>query len=35
MDEVTLWRGVTRDDIENKTPAFMAYAAAMKDTGQL
>ena len=35
MDEVTLWRGVTRDDIESKTPAFMAYTAAMRDTGQL
>jgi hypothetical protein len=35
VDEVTLWRGVTREDIENETPAFMAYAAAMRDTGSL
>jgi hypothetical protein len=30
MDEVTLWRGVTREDIQNETPEFMAYAAAMR-----
>lgn len=35
MDEVMLWRGVTREDIERKTPAFMAYAAAMRDTGRI
>jgi hypothetical protein len=33
MDEVTVWRGVTREDIEHETPAFTAYAAAMRDTG--
>jgi len=35
MNEVTLWRGVTREDIEFETPAFMAYAAAMRDEGRL
>jgi hypothetical protein len=35
MDEVTLWRGVTQQDIDNETAAFMAYAAAMRDAGRL
>lgn len=35
MNEVVLWRGVTREDIEKETPAFLAYAAAMRDTGRL
>jgi hypothetical protein len=35
MNEVVLWRGVTRADIEAETPAFLAYAAAMRDTGRL
>ncbi len=35
MNELTLWRGITQDDIDNQTAQFMAYAAAMRDTGQL
>lgn len=35
MDEVTVWRGVTQEDIECETSEFMAYAAAMRDTGRL
>ena len=35
MDEVTLWRGVTLEDIDKETPEFMAYAAAMRDAGRL
>jgi hypothetical protein len=35
MDEVTLWRGVTREDIDKETPEFMAYAAAMRDAERL
>ncbi len=35
MDEITLWRGVTQQDIEHETPPFTAYAAAMRDTGLL
>jgi len=35
MDEITLWRGVMQQDIDNETAAFMAYAAAMRDTGRL
>lgn len=30
MDEIILWRGVTQEDIDNCTPFFMSYAAAMR-----
>lgn len=35
VSELVLWRGITREDIDQCTPQFMAYAAAMKDTGRL
>ena len=35
MDEVTIWRGVTQEDIDHETSAFTAYAAAMRDAGKL
>lgn len=35
MDEIILWKGVTQEDIDNSTPAFMSYAAAMGDTGKI
>lgn len=34
MDEIILWRGVTKEDIDNCTPVFMSYAAALRDTGK-
>ena len=34
-DEISLWRGVTQEDIERETPEFLAYTAAMRDTGRL
>ena len=35
VNEVIRWRGVTRADIDNETPEFMAYAMMMRDTGLL
>lgn len=33
MNELVLWRGITQQDIDQETPEFLAYAAAMRDTG--
>jgi hypothetical protein len=35
MNEIILWQGVTKEDIEKCTPRFMAFGAAMRDTGKL
>jgi hypothetical protein len=35
MNDLVLWRGITKEDIEQCTPQFMAYAAAMRDMGVL
>lgn len=35
MNEIILWRGVTQEDIDNCTPVFISYAAAMRDTGKI
>jgi GrpB-like predicted nucleotidyltransferase (UPF0157 family) len=35
MNDLVLWRGITQQDIDECTPQFMAYAAAMRDTGEL
>ena len=35
MNEIILWRGITKEDIEKCSPQFMAFAAAMRDTGKL
>ncbi len=35
INELVLWCGVTQRDIEEQTPEFVAYASAMKDTGQI
>ena len=35
MDELTVWCGVTLDDIDRRTPEFMSYAAALRDLGKL
>lgn len=35
FNEVILWRGVTKEDIETQTPSFLGYAAAMRDEGIL
>lgn len=34
-NDVTLYLGVSEDDINNRTPRFMAYAHALRDTGKL
>lgn len=34
-NDLTLYLGVSRDDIDNRTPRFMAYAHALRDTGKL
>ncbi len=35
MNALVLWRGITQHDIDQKTPQFMMYAAAMRDTGRI
>ncbi len=35
VNDLVLWRGITKLDIEQRTPHFMAYAAAMRDTERL
>lgn len=34
-DELLLWRGITRDDIDNKTPQFMMYVEALRNLGKI
>lgn len=34
-DELFLWQGVSQDDIDNKTPRFVAYAYTLRDLGRL
>lgn len=31
INHLVLWRGITKEDIEQRTPLFMAYAAALRD----
>lgn len=35
MNEIALWKGMTDEDINNSTPIFMSYVAAMRDTGEM
>lgn len=35
MNEIILWRGVTQEDIDKCTPIYIAYVAAMRDTGKI
>lgn len=35
MNEIILWKGITQEDIDNCTPEFMSYAAAMRDMGKI
>ena len=35
VNDLVLWRGITKQDIDQCTPQFMAYAAAMRDMGRL
>jgi hypothetical protein len=34
FNEIILWRGVTKEDIDHETPAFWEYAAAMRHAGR-
>ena len=34
-DELILWKGVTKEDLEKETPVFYSYAAALRDSGRL
>ncbi|ABR47612.1 hypothetical protein Amet_1412 [Alkaliphilus metalliredigens QYMF] len=34
-NEIILWQGITKEEIEKCTPRFMAFAAALRDTGRL
>ena len=34
-NDLTLWYGVSQQDIDNRTPRFLAYAYAMKQMGRL
>lgn len=35
MNELTVWCGVTKEDIDRRTPEFMSYTAALRDLGKL
>lgn len=35
IHEIVLWKGVVQEDIDNCTPTFMEFAAAMRDRGQI
>ncbi len=35
MNELVLWRGITQSDVDQETHEFLAYAAAMRDTGKI
>lgn len=35
MAEIVLWKGITQEDIDNCTPVFMEYVAAMRDRGKV
>lgn len=34
-DELLLWRGITQDDIDHKTPQFMMYVEALRNLGKI
>lgn len=34
-DELVIWRGVTQEDIDQETPAFFSYVAALQNVGLL